>query len=81
MQHARDDVFVLDMFRFEDLEMNNTLLNRSQEERFAINVQVCGGKTIDLSWYTCMYNYTKHLLSGQNYCIINEFMFFENNAC
>lgn len=39
------------------------------------------GKTIDLSWYTCMYNYTKHLLSGQNYCIINEFMFFENNAC
>lgn len=44
MQHARDDVFVLDMFRFEDLEMNNSLLNRSQEERFAINVQVCGEK-------------------------------------
>lgn len=30
----------LDMFKFEDLEMNNSLLNRSQEERFAINVQV-----------------------------------------
>lgn len=44
MQHARDDVFVLDMFRFEDLEMNNSLLNRSQEERFAINVQVCWKK-------------------------------------
>ncbi|XP_065928846.1 uncharacterized protein [Magallana gigas] len=29
----------IDMFRFEDLEMNNSLLNRSQEERFAINVQ------------------------------------------
>lgn len=53
MQHARDDVFVLDMFRFEDLEMNNSLLNRSQEERFAINVQVCGEK-LNLAWYKCM---------------------------
>lgn len=46
----------LDMFRFEDLEMNNSLLNRSQEERFAINVQVhTFGKARFVINSKCMY--------------------------
>lgn len=63
----------LDMFKFEDLEMNNSLLNRSQEERFAINVQVhTWGKTRFVINSKCMYYDT------QNCCYLvrcmNEFI-------
>lgn len=63
----------LDIFKFEDLEMNNSLLNRSQEERFAINVQVhTWEKTRFVINSKCMYYDT------QNCCYLvrcmNEFI-------